>query len=71
MLAFDAQQGLNDAWTRIATFVPKFLGFLVILVLGYLIALVQMFLERRYSLDRETLPKAGSGLVAESDAGLR
>jgi hypothetical protein len=38
MLAFDAQQGLTDAWARIATFVPKFVGFLVILVVGYLIA---------------------------------
>lgn len=38
MLAIDFQQGLNTAWTRIATFVPKLLGFLVILVIGYFLA---------------------------------
>jgi Mechanosensitive ion channel, conserved TM helix len=51
MLAIDVQQGLTDAWTRIASFVPKFLGFLVILVVGYFIAkliqrLVDGLLER-------------------------
>src|SRR4029453_15389151 len=38
MLAIDIEQGLTDAWTRIATFVPKLLGFILILVVGYLIA---------------------------------
>lgn len=38
MLAIDFQQGLTEAWERIATFVPKFLGFLAILVLGFVIA---------------------------------
>lgn len=38
MLAVDIEQGLNDAWTNIATFVPKLIGFLVILLIGYVIA---------------------------------
>jgi hypothetical protein len=40
MLAIEWEQGLNDAWTRIATFVPKLLGFLVILLIGYFLAKV-------------------------------
>jgi Mechanosensitive ion channel, conserved TM helix len=31
-------QGLQDAWERIAVFVPKFVAFLLILVIGYFIA---------------------------------
>ncbi len=51
MLAIDIQQGLTDAWTRIAAFVPKLLGFILILIVGYLIAklverLVDALLER-------------------------
>lgn len=47
----DFQQGLQEAWTRIATFVPKFIGFLLILLVGWLIAkalakLVSRLLER-------------------------
>lgn len=38
MLGVDVQQGLTDAWTRIATFVPKLVGFLLILLIGYFIA---------------------------------
>ena len=38
MLALDVQQGLTDAWDRVATFVPKFVGFLVILLIGFIIA---------------------------------
>lgn len=34
----DWRRGLSDAWTSIATFVPKFIAFLVILVVGWLIA---------------------------------
>jgi hypothetical protein len=30
--------GLGDAWANVATFVPKFLGFLLILGLGYVVA---------------------------------
>jgi len=36
--AIDFQGGLEDAWSRIATFVPKLLGFLVILIIGYFVA---------------------------------
>src|SRR4029453_4770390 len=46
MLGINIQQGLTDAWTRIASFVPKFLGFLVILVVGYFIAkLIQRLVD--------------------------
>jgi small-conductance mechanosensitive channel len=36
--AIDFEGGLSDAWTSIATFVPKLLFFLIILVIGWLIA---------------------------------
>ncbi|MFD6351119.1 mechanosensitive ion channel family protein [Nocardia tengchongensis] len=38
--AIDIQigQGLSDAWSSIATWVPKFVGFLVILLIGWLVA---------------------------------
>ena len=32
------REGLVDAWARVAVFLPKFLGFLVILIIGYFIA---------------------------------
>jgi hypothetical protein len=38
MLAIEWEQGLNDAWARIVTFVPKLLGFLAILIIGYFVA---------------------------------
>jgi hypothetical protein len=38
MLAVDFEGGLNAAWERVATFVPKLLGFLVIIIVGYFIA---------------------------------
>ena len=38
MVAIDIQQGLTDAWDSVATFVPKFVGFLVILLIGYIVA---------------------------------
>jgi hypothetical protein len=40
MIAIDLEQGLEDAWTRIATFVPKLAGFLIILLIGYIVAKV-------------------------------
>ncbi|HJU57229.1 MAG TPA: hypothetical protein VJ774_00630 [Actinomycetota bacterium] len=51
MLAIDIQAGLTEAWERIITFVPKFLGFLAILIIGYFIAklvgrVVDRLLER-------------------------
>jgi mechanosensitive ion channel-like protein len=36
--AIDFEQGVRDAWARIAVFVPKLLGFLVILIIGYFLA---------------------------------
>jgi Conserved TM helix len=38
--AVDFEQGVSDAWSTIATFIPKLLFFLVVLVVGYLIAKV-------------------------------
>lgn len=38
MLAIDIQGGLTEAWSRIVVFVPKLLGFLVILIIGYFVA---------------------------------
>ena len=32
------QNGLGDAWASVATFLPKLLGFLLILVIGYFVA---------------------------------
>ncbi|WP_281180787.1 mechanosensitive ion channel family protein [Nocardia lijiangensis] len=39
-MAIDFQQGLSDAWSSIATFVPKLAGFLVILLIGWIVAKV-------------------------------
>ena len=38
MLAINVEQGLTEAWEHIATFAPKLLGFLLILVIGYFVA---------------------------------
>jgi hypothetical protein len=51
MLAIDIQGGLSEAWQRIAVFVPKLLGFLAILIIGYFVAkliarIVDSLLER-------------------------
>jgi hypothetical protein len=51
MLAIDIESGLTEAWERIATFVPKLLGFLAILIIGYFVAklvarIVDKLLER-------------------------
>ena len=51
MLAIDIQSGLSEAWERIATFVPKLVGFLAILIVGYFVAkllarVVDRLLER-------------------------
>ncbi|GAB0102127.1 hypothetical protein JMUB6875_10940 [Nocardia sp. JMUB6875] len=40
VLAIDIQKGLSDAWSSVATWVPKFVGFLVILVIGWFVAKV-------------------------------
>ncbi|MGO4616239.1 hypothetical protein AB4305_18345 [Nocardia sp. 2YAB30] len=39
-LAIDFQQGFSDAWSSVATFVPKLVGFLVILLIGWVVAKV-------------------------------
>ena len=36
--AVDFSRGIEDPWARIATFVPKLLGFLVVLIVGYFVA---------------------------------
>ena len=51
MLAIDFEAGLTEAWERIATFVPKLLGFFAILIIGYFVAklfarVVDRLLER-------------------------
>jgi hypothetical protein len=38
LAAIDFERGWEDAWERIATFVPKFVAFLLILVIGYFVA---------------------------------
>ena len=38
MLAIEFEQGIENAWQNIAEFVPKFLGFLIILLIGYFVA---------------------------------
>jgi hypothetical protein len=37
-LTVDFGQGITDAWSAVARFVPKFIGFLVILLIGWLVA---------------------------------
>ena len=51
MIAIEFQGGFERAWERIITFVPKLVGFLVILIIGYFIAkllakIVDRVLER-------------------------
>jgi hypothetical protein len=51
MLAIDFEQGFEEAWERIITFVPKLVGFLLILLIGYFVAkllarVVDRLLER-------------------------
>lgn len=38
MVAVDFEGGLSAAWERVATFVPKLLGFLAIIIIGYFVA---------------------------------
>jgi hypothetical protein len=33
----DLGQGVEDAWSSVASFVPKFIGFLAVLIIGYII----------------------------------
>lgn len=38
VLAVEWGQGVEDAWSDIASFIPKLIGFLIILIIGYFIA---------------------------------
>ena len=38
LAAIDFARGIEDAWSKIASFVPKLLGFLVVLIVGYFVA---------------------------------
>jgi hypothetical protein len=49
--AIEYSRGIEDAWTKVATFVPKFAGFLVIVLVGWFVAkaiakIVDKVLER-------------------------
>lgn len=37
LLAIEFSQGIEDAWSDVATFVPKFIGFLAVLLIGYIV----------------------------------
>ncbi len=61
-------QGLTDAWRAIATFVPRFLAFLVILIIGWIVAklvakAVDKILER-VGFDR-AVDRSGMGRVLQ------
>ena len=38
ILAIELDRGIEDAWSNIASFVPKLVGFLIVLILGWFIA---------------------------------
>src|SRR3954449_13133412 len=38
LAAVEGSKGIEDAWTKVATFVPKLVGFLLVLLIGYFIA---------------------------------
>ncbi|MFF8031495.1 hypothetical protein [Streptomyces sp. NPDC016626] len=58
-LSIDFTGGLDDAWSKIATFVPKLVAFLVVLAIGWLISkLIARVLDR-------VLRKVGSERLSE------
>ncbi|GGV55892.1 hypothetical protein GCM10010277_56560 [Streptomyces longisporoflavus] len=58
-LSVDFTQGLNDAWSKVATFVPKLIGFLVVLAIGWFVSkMIAKVLDR-------VLRKVGSEKLAE------
>lgn len=64
-LAVNFTQGLDDAWSKIAQFVPKLLGFLVILAIGWFVSkLIARVLDR-------VLRKVGSERLAERSGAAR
>jgi hypothetical protein len=38
LAAVEWSRGIEDAWARVAVFVPKFIGFLAVLLIGYVVA---------------------------------
>jgi hypothetical protein len=38
LIAVEWSTGIEDAWSDVASFVPKFIGFLIILLIGYFVA---------------------------------
>jgi hypothetical protein len=60
--------GLGDAWAEVATFVPKFIAFLLILIIGYFIAkVIAKILDRileRVGFDR-AVERGGVGQALE------
>ncbi|WP_262387061.1 mechanosensitive ion channel family protein [Streptomyces sp. TRM49041] len=65
----DFQQGISDAWSRVAQFVPKFVAFLVILVIGWLVSkLIAKIVDRvlrRVGFERLS-ERAGSSRMLEN-----
>jgi hypothetical protein len=58
-LAINFTQGLNDAWSKVAQFVPKLVGFLVILAIGWFVSkMIARVLDR-------VLRKVGSEKLSE------
>ncbi|MHC0431774.1 mechanosensitive ion channel family protein [Streptomyces sp. O3] len=58
-LSIEFTQGLNDAWSKIAQFVPKLVGFLIILAVGWFVAkVIARVLDK-------VLRKVGSERLAE------
>ncbi|MFM9368577.1 mechanosensitive ion channel family protein [Streptomyces sp. Da 82-17] len=59
VLSIDFVQGLDDAWSKVAQFVPKLAAFLVILAIGWFVSkMVRRVLDR-------VLRKAGSEKLAQ------
>ncbi|MEU6661531.1 hypothetical protein [Streptomyces sp. NPDC046821] len=64
-LAVNFTQGLNDAWSKVAQFVPKLVGFLVVLAIGWFISkMIARVLDR-------VLRKVGSEKLAERAGAAR
>ena len=58
-LAINFTQGLNDAWSKVAQFVPKLVGFLIILAIGWFVSkMIARVLDR-------VLRKVGSEKLAD------
>ncbi|MEV0321731.1 hypothetical protein ACIBKX_35170 [Streptomyces sp. NPDC050658] len=59
VLSVDFTQGLNDAWSKVAQFVPKLIGFLIVLAIGWFVSkMIARVLDR-------VLRKVGSEKLAD------